>query len=78
MYGDRLDYDFHLRTLLELMRVTKSEIRIFPLIDLSSRRYHELERLVSAVQAQGWTAEEQQVPYEFQKGANSMLRLLRV
>ncbi|AIQ68400.1 SAM-dependent methyltransferase [Paenibacillus graminis] len=78
MYGDRLDYDFHLRTLQELMRVTKSEIRIFPLVDLSSRRYHKLERLVCAAQAQGWTAEEQQVPYEFQKGADSMLRLLRV
>lgn len=78
MYGDRLDYDFHLRTLQELMRVTKSEIRIFPLVDLSSRRYNKLERLVCAAQAQGWTAEEQQVPYEFQKGADSMLRLLRV
>ncbi|OKP82492.1 SAM-dependent methyltransferase [Paenibacillus sp. P32E] len=77
MYGDRLDYDFHLRTIEELMRVTKSEIRIFPLVDLSCLRYKELERLLCAVKDQGWTAEERLVPYEFQKGADSMLRLLR-
>ncbi|OKP95580.1 SAM-dependent methyltransferase [Paenibacillus sp. P46E] len=77
MYGDRLDYDFHLRTIEELMRVTKSEIRIFPLVDLSCQRYKELERLLCAVKDQGWTAEERLVPYEFQRGADSMLRLLR-
>ncbi|WP_310832790.1 SAM-dependent methyltransferase [Paenibacillus pedocola] len=78
MYGDRLDVDFHLETLRELLRVTKAEIRIFPLVDLTCRRYPHLDELIRFVQSQGWSAEEVQVPYEFQKGAGSMLHLKRV
>lgn len=77
MYSDRLDYDFHLRVVQELMRVTSEEIRIFPLVDLSCRRYEGLDRLTEYIQSQGWCAEELGVPYEFQKGANSMLRMRR-
>jgi len=78
MYSDRLDYDFHLQTLHELMRVTKDEIRIFPLADLSRNRYEHLDKLVDYIQNQGFTTEELTVPYEFQKGANSMLRIRKV
>lgn len=77
MYSDRLDYNFHLQSLQEMMRVTSGEIRIFPLVDLSSRRYEELGQLTEYVHAQGWCADELRVPYEFQKGANTMLRLKR-
>lgn len=34
-YADRLDYDFHLQTIEELLRVSQQEIRIFPLVALS-------------------------------------------
>jgi hypothetical protein len=78
MYSDRLDYEFHLQTLLELMRVTTEEIRIFPLVDLSSRRYEALDRLILEIGSMGWRAEELRVPYEFQKGANTMLRITRI
>ncbi|KGE16574.1 methyltransferase domain-containing protein [Paenibacillus wynnii] len=78
MYGDRLDYDFHMQTLKELMRVTKEEIRIFPLVDLSSQRYEHLDPLIEHIVSQGWTVEEIEVPYEFQKGANHMLRIRRM
>ncbi|MDQ0193025.1 SAM-dependent methyltransferase [Paenibacillus wynnii] len=78
MYGDRLDYDFHMQTLQELMRVTKEEIRIFPLVNLSSQRYEHLDPLIEYMVSQGWTAEEIKVPYEFQKGANHMLRIRRM
>ncbi|WP_410511705.1 hypothetical protein PaeBR_16750 [Paenibacillus sp. BR2-3] len=77
-YGDRLDYEFHEGTLLELMRVTREEIRIFPLVDLSCKRYEHLDRLLDFIVSQGWSAEEIKVPYEFQKGANQMLRVQRV
>lgn len=78
MYSDRLDYDFHLQTLMELMRVTSDEIRIFPLVDLSCKRYEQLDRLILEIGSRGWNTEELQVPYEFQKGANSMLRITRI
>ncbi|MRN52608.1 SAM-dependent methyltransferase [Paenibacillus monticola] len=77
MYGDRLDYDFHVRTLQELMRVTQGEIRIFPLVDLSGKRYEHLDSLMEYIISQGWSVEEIKVPYEFQKGANQMLRITR-
>lgn len=77
MYSDRLDYDFHLRTVNELMRVTKGELRIFPLVDLSCQRYKHLDRLIDDLVRQGFAVEEMKVPYEFQKGANQVLSIRR-
>ncbi|MEK4998185.1 MULTISPECIES: SAM-dependent methyltransferase [Paenibacillus] len=77
MYSDRLDYEFHLETVKELMRVTRGELRIFPLVDLSCKRYEHLDRLIDDLVRQGFTAEELEVPYEFQKGAKQMLKIRR-
>ncbi|WP_339247268.1 SAM-dependent methyltransferase [Paenibacillus sp. FSL F4-0243] len=78
MYSDRLDYDFHLKTVNELMRVTRGELRIFPLVDLSCKRYEHLDRLIDEMVQQGFAVEEMEVPYEFQKGANQMLSIRRM
>lgn len=78
MYSDRFDYDFHLQTLQELLRVTSDEVRIFPLTDLFCKRYEHLNKLVGFIQSQGYITEEIKVPYEFQKGANSMLVIKKV
>ncbi|AIQ73813.1 MULTISPECIES: class I SAM-dependent methyltransferase [Paenibacillus] len=77
MYSDRLDYGFHLKTIKKLMRVTRGELRIFPLVDLSCKRYEHLDRLIDDLVRQGFTAEELEVPYEFQKGAKQMLKIRR-
>lgn len=55
MYSDRLDYEFHLETVKELMRVTRGELRIFPLVDLSCKRYEHLDRLIDDLVRQGFT-----------------------
>jgi hypothetical protein len=73
MYSDRLDYQFHIDTINELLRVSKEEIRIFPLVDLEGKRYKHLEQLVSYLTDNGCTVREVEVPYEFQANANSML-----
>lgn len=78
MYADRLDYDFHLQSIQELMRVTKQEIRIFPFVDFASNRYEHLDKLVDFIQSQGYTTEEIKVPYEFQKDANTMLKITKL
>ncbi|MBO0992958.1 methyltransferase domain-containing protein [Bacillus sp. SD088] len=75
MYSDRLDYQFHVKTLNELLRVTKEEIRIFPLDDLEGKRYEQLDKLIHDLAANGYTVEEVKVPYEFQANANSMLKI---
>ncbi len=77
MYADRLDYQFHLKTLNELLRVTKEETRIFPLVDLEGKRYGHLDKLISYLNDKGYTAEEFKVPYEFQANANSMLKIIK-
>ncbi|WPP39700.1 SAM-dependent methyltransferase [Paenibacillus hunanensis] len=77
MYSDRLDYEFHLQTVQELLRVTRQEIRIFPLVDLSCRRYQHLDQLIEYIENAGYQTEEVTVSYEFQKGANTMLRIYK-
>lgn len=75
MYADRLDYQFHIETLNELLRVTKEEVRIFPLDDLEGKRYEHLDKIIIYLNNNGCTVEEVKVPYEFQKNANSMLKI---
>ena len=75
MYADRLDFEFHLQTLNELLRVTKEEVRIFPLVDLEGKRYEHLDQIISYLLSNGCTVEEVTLPYEFQINANSMLKI---
>lgn len=77
MYADRLEYNFHLETLKELMRVTKEEIRIFPMVDLDSNKYEHLDKLLEHIHNNGWETEEVSVPYEFQREANTILKIRR-
>ena len=78
MYADRLDYEFHKKTINELLRVSKQEIRIFPLVDLEGKRYEYLDKLINYLADNGYIAEEFKVPYEFQTNANSMLKIMKV
>lgn len=77
MYADRLSKQFHEESLLELMRITREEIRIFPLVDLSSRRYEALDELIQLAISKGWVAEELKSDYQFQKHADHYLKLTR-
>ncbi|HDX9590809.1 TPA: SAM-dependent methyltransferase [Bacillus pseudomycoides] len=75
MYGDHFDYDFHVETITELLRVVKQEIRIFPCIDLKGERYEFLDELIGILRNKGCEVAEVQVPYEFQKNGNTMLQI---
>ncbi|MGP7819461.1 SAM-dependent methyltransferase [Niallia sp. 01092] len=77
-YSDRLDVDFHISTLKELLRVSKEEVRIFPLVDLEGNRYQHLDEIISYLEDNGCKVEEVKVSYEFQKNANSMLRIKKI
>lgn len=72
-YADQLDYSFHLETINELLRVTKEEIRIFPLVDLSGKRYEHLDQIILYLLDKGCSVQEVKVAYEFKANANSML-----
>lgn len=78
LYGDRLDLDFHLASLRELSRVANEEVRVFPLAELDTQQYQELDTVVRTLTREGYTVERVGVPFEFQRGATEMLRITGV
>jgi hypothetical protein len=77
LYGDMLDLDFHKACLMELMRVSSGEVRIFPLCGLDAEPYRHLGEVLCFLRSEGVDAEISRVPFEFQRGANMMMRLYR-
>lgn len=74
-YSDLLSQDFHLASIQELCRVAL-EVRIFPLLDnFSVVSSPLLQSVISELKARAYNLEIKQVPYEFQKGGNQMLRV---
>lgn len=76
LYGDRLDFRFHVASLKELLRVAE-EVRVFPLLNLDGLPSSHLPGAMKALRAEGHEAELVEVPFEFQRGATRMLRLRR-
>lgn len=75
-YAGRLSLAFHLEALLELHRVARGEVRVFPLLDQGGHaRPALLGDLLQALQVRRIPARIRQVPYEFQRGGNEMLVL---
>jgi hypothetical protein len=72
-YADRLDLDFHRTALLELHRVARREVRVFPLLEQGGRPVPAL--LSGLLETLGVPHRIQRVGYEFQQGGNEMLVL---
>lgn len=77
LYSDHLDLDFHIDTITELCRVC-GETRVFPLLQLGATPSPHVEPLSEHFRANGYEVAQVQVPYEFQRGGNRMLRIKRV
>jgi hypothetical protein len=77
VYEQRFDFDFHLAACRELVRVSRDEVRIHPLVGLNGKRYAALPRLRSALKDEGIESEIVSVNYEFFQGSDSMLTLRR-
>jgi hypothetical protein len=73
LYGDRLDYEFHLASLRELARVAADEVRIFPLAALDTEPYDRLEDVMTTLRQEVYRVDTRTVPYEFQQGVDEML-----
>lgn len=68
-----LGFDFHVSAISEMLRVCR-EVRIFPLCDLDSNSSELTERVINAFR-QRYDVRIEKTAYEFQKGADSMLRI---
>ena len=77
VYEKRFDFSFHLEACRELVRVSRNEVRIHPLVGLGGKPYAELDSLCESLRAEGISSEIVPVDYEFFSGSNSMLVLKR-
>jgi hypothetical protein len=76
LYSEQLSEGFHLSSIQELCRVAK-EVRIFPLLELGSRKSRHLEATVATLSATGYAIAITSVEYEFQRGGNQMMTVRR-
>ncbi|NIP50529.1 MAG: methyltransferase domain-containing protein [candidate division Zixibacteria bacterium] len=74
LYTEQLSLDFHKKAVTEMCRVAR-EIRIFPLIDLDLNKSSYIPTICSILHQDGFTVEILEVPYEFQRGGNEMMRI---
>lgn len=76
LYSDVISLEFHISSIHELLRVSK-EVRIFPVLELSNKRSRHLVQVIRHFVNESFLADLQSVDYEFQKGADQMLRIVR-
>jgi|GEM_PF-4523563 len=74
---EHLDYQFHYQAALELLRVSKKEVRIFPIPCREGKLHEYATKLLSDLKTQGFFGQITQVEYEVARGGNLMLRLMR-
>ena len=75
LYSEQHDAQFHIRAVEELCRVAQ-EVRIFPLVELGGAPSRHLRAVTEALGARGRAVTIEPVSYEFQKGGNTMLRVV--
>ena len=75
LYTGQLSLDFHRSSIHEMCRVAR-EVRIFPLIDLGVTKSPYVELIIPELEQCGFKVSIEQVPYEFQRGGNEMMKIL--
>lgn len=76
-YEDQLDYAFHKRSLLEIMRVTRNEARIYPIVTFEGTRSSYLQQFETDPDLRALAFEEVQTDFEFLVNSNFYLRIVR-
>ncbi len=74
LYTAQLGEAFHWSAIREMCRVA-TEVRIFPLLALGAAPSPLVERMVEECGGQGFDVSIDEVPYEFQRGGNKMMRI---
>ena len=72
-YQDQLTYEFHRDSIREVMRVTRGEARIYPLVTFEARRSEYLDRLLADHDLRDLKFAEISTEFEFLAGSNSYL-----
>src|ERR1051325_3659422 len=77
VYEDQLDYEFHKQSLLEIMRVTRDEARVYPIVTFEAARSSYLDRLKNDSELHHLHFEEVRTDFEFLLNSNYYLRVCR-
>ena len=75
LYSDILPLWFHEQSIDGLLRVAR-EVRIFPLLTYNGDACEFVEPIVERFTKAGRTVSLEQVPYEFQRGGNKMMKIV--
>lgn len=74
LYSNTLSLDFHIKSITEMLRVAP-ELRIFPLFNLTNTLSEYVNPVRDYFQKLDCRVELLKVPYEFQRGADTMMKL---
>jgi hypothetical protein len=74
LYTDHLSLAFHVQAIEAMCRVA-SEVRIFPLLTYNAQPSPYIEPLTERLREAGHPVSIDNVPYEFQRGGNKMMRI---
>jgi hypothetical protein len=77
VYQDQFDYEFHRNAILELMRVTSGEVRIYPIVTFEAEPSAYLSRLRQDPACRAFSFEVVRTDFEFLVNSNSFLRVRR-
>ncbi len=73
LYEDYINYEFHKKVILELLRITSKEIRIFPVVNLKGKRSVFVDHLMHDTDLGRFRISLKKACYEFMKGGNEMM-----
>ncbi len=77
VYPEYFDFDSHVSGLLELIRVTQGEVRVFPLVDTATTPYPRLDELRSVLAGRGVDTEIRVARCAYSVGGDHLLACRR-
>ncbi len=79
VYEDQplFDYAFHKQSIREIMRVSRQEARIYPLVNFKADRCHFVDRMKEDPELQHFDFQEVRTDFEFLANSNSYLKITR-
>jgi SAM-dependent methyltransferase len=76
IYDHRLTWDFHQKAVNEMIRVTSSEVRIYPLVKHKGKKSLFVNKIINGLNEEV-RAQIVKVDYQFRKGGDEMLLLTK-
>ena len=76
-YQDRFDYEFHRSSILEIMRVTRAEARLYPAVTFEAQPSEYVPMLRADPTLRRFAFTEVKTDFEFLLNSNSFLRVSR-